>query len=299
MSMLVYPWPGCEALAAELARALPAQLGALRVRQFPDGETYLRLLTPPRDHRVVLACGLEQPDQKCTGIYFAATTARELGARDVGLVAPYLAYMRQDARFHPGEAVASRAFAQRLSATVDWLATLDPHLHRHAALGEIYSIPTAVASATAAIARWIGAHVAAPVVIGPDAESRQWAERIAAGAGCEFRVLDKHRAGDHDVTITLPDLAGLESCTPVLVDDIISTGRTLATAASLLRAHGLRAPVCVGVHALFSAGAEAAFAAAGVERIVTCNSVIHPSNAIDILPDITRAAREAAGPDAA
>lgn len=292
MTALVYAWPGNEALAAALAQALSAESGAIDVRRFPDGETYVRLLTPPAGRRVIIACGLDQPDGKITGLYFAARTARELGARDVGLVAPYLAYMRQDARFHDGEAIASRLFAHWLSGAVDWLATLDPHLHRHATLDEIYAIPSALATSTGAIARWISANVAHPVVVGPDSESEQWAQRIAADARCPYLVLRKERRGDRDVRIALPDLAAAQGRTPVLVDDIVSTGHTLATAAKLLRQAGTPAAICIGVHALFCPGAQEALAAAGVERVVTCNSIVHATNAIDIRPELARAARD-------
>jgi ribose-phosphate pyrophosphokinase len=80
-------------------------------------------------------------------LLFAADTARDLGARRIGLVAPYLAYMRQDIRFHAGEAVTSRTFAAILSRHLDWLVTVDPHLHRYHELSEIYRIPTQVVHA--------------------------------------------------------------------------------------------------------------------------------------------------------
>ncbi|HSE12205.1 MAG TPA: ribose-phosphate diphosphokinase [Rudaea sp.] len=292
MTPLVYAWPGHEALAAALASAMPAETGRLTLRRFPDGETYVRLLSAPEQRHVVFACGLEHPDEKCTSLYFAASTARELGALSVGLVSPYLAYMRQDARFNDGEAVASRVFAHWLSATVDWLVTLDPHLHRHAALSEIYTIPTAVASSTAAISRWIGANVHAPLVIGPDAESAQWVSAVAAGAGCPYLVLQKTRHGDRDVDIALPAIApAWRERTPVLVDDIISTARTLAAAVARLRAANMPAPVCVGVHALFCGDALQVLQTAGAGQVATCNSIAHPTNAIDVLPEIARAAR--------
>ena len=292
MRPLVYAWPGNEALAAVLADTLSAEIGQWTLRRFPDGETYVRLKSPPADRHVVLACSLEQPDDKCIGLYFAASTARELGARSVGLVAPYLAYMRQDARFNAGEAVASRMFGGWLSGTVGWLATLDPHLHRHASLSEVYSVPTAVASSTAAIACWIAANVSDPLVVGPDAESEQWVSAVAAAAACPYAVLQKTRHGDADVDIEMPAIADAwRKRTPVLVDDIISTARTLAAAVTLLRTAGMPAPVCIGVHALFCGDALQALQAAGARQIVTCNSIAHATNAIDVRPDIARAAQ--------
>src|SRR3546814_2878173 len=78
-----------------------------------------------------VVCTLARPDDQFLQLLFAARLLRESGARSVQLVAPYLAYMRQDRRFHDGEALTSRQFAQLLSAEFDGLVTVDPHLHRY------------------------------------------------------------------------------------------------------------------------------------------------------------------------
>ena len=114
---------------------------------------------------------------------------RENGARSIGLAAPYLAYMRQDTEFRPGEVVTSRHFAQLISEQFDWLVTIDPHLHRYPTLEAIYTIPAVAATATDAIADWISQNVNDPIVVGPDEESRQWVDRIATLAGARSIVL--------------------------------------------------------------------------------------------------------------
>lgn len=292
MRPLLYALPGCEALAAALAGELAGDLGELEVRRFPDAEHYVRLLTAPAGRPVVFVCGLDRPDEKIMPLYFAACAARELGAARVGLVAPYLGYMRQDAVFKPGESVTSAHFARWLSQFLDWLVTVDPHLHRHDSLDRIYSVPTIAATAAPAIARWLSANVRDPLVVGPDAESVQWVRAIARDIGCPFVVAEKERRGDRDVTVTLPDVERWHGCTPVLVDDIVSTARTMIDAVARLRASGMSArPLCIGVHALFVGNAHAELAAAGVDRIVTCNTVTHASNAIDVLPQIAEAAQ--------
>jgi len=93
--------PSNEALARRLAQELRFDLGMIETRHFPDGESYLRITTDIAARPVALVCTLAQPDEKFLPLIFAAATARELGAPHVGLVAPYLAYMRQDRRFHP------------------------------------------------------------------------------------------------------------------------------------------------------------------------------------------------------
>jgi ribose-phosphate pyrophosphokinase len=279
---LVFALPGNEAFAALLAGHLAADSGALEVRRFPDGESYVRLDTEVTGRDVVFVCGLHEPDPQFLPLIFAARVAKDLGAARVGLVAPYLAYMRQDVRFKPGEAITSIYFADMLSHCFAWLVTVDPHLHRWKALGEIYSLDARVVAAAPVVGEWIKGNVANPVLIGPDSESSQWVTAVAGLAGAPFVVLDKTRHGDRDVTIEVNDDAILRNRTPVLVDDIISTAHTMMAVVCQLRERGLPAPVCIGVHGVFAPDSYLALSAAGAARIVTTNTIPHQSNQIDL-----------------
>lgn len=282
MTPLLLPLPGNEALAEALAERSAGSTGRLEVRAFPDEETYLRIEARCEGQSVALVCSLDRPDRKLLPLLFAADTARELGARRVGLVAPYLAYLRQDRRFRDGEAVTSRIFAALLSSRLDWLVTLDPHLHRFRSLDELYTIPTRVAHAAPALASWIAANVARPLLVGPDAESEQWVADVAQRTGAPHVVATKLRRGDRDVEISLPDLARQRGRTPVVLDDIVSSARTLVQTVRQLVAAGLPAPVCVAVHGIFAGDAERALEQAGAARIVTTRSVPHATSAIEI-----------------
>lgn len=289
MTALLFALPGAEELAGRLAARIAAERGAAEVRRFPDGEVYVRLDSEMAGRRVVLAAALERPDDKVLPLMMAAAAARDLGARQVLLVAPYLPYMRQDRRFRPGEAVTSTYFAQFLSERVDGLVTVDPHLHRRSDLSEIYSVPSVVVHAAAAVSQWITEEVERPVLVGPDEESAQWVGAVAAAAGAPHTVLRKQRRGDRDVAVSVPDVERWAGHTPVLVDDIISTARTMtATVGHLLRA-GMAAPVCVGVHAIFADAAFEELLSAGASRVVTCNTIAHPTNAIDVTPLLAEA----------
>lgn len=290
---------GAEALAAAQASARAAVLadalggsGALAlVHTFPDGESLVTVPTEVAGRDVVLLAELHRPDARLLPLLCAADTLREYGARSVKLAAPYLPYMRQDTRFAPGQAVSSRTFAALLCSRFDFIATVDPHLHRYAALGEVYTVPTAAVAAAPAIARWIGQEVASPLLIGPDEESSQWVRAIAQAAGAPFEVLAKIRRGDREVQVSAlgGHWQGGALPTPVLADDIISSARTMIEAVRQVRAAGLPAPVCIGVHAVFADGAYEALQQAGAGRVVSCNTIAHASNAIDVLPDLARA----------
>jgi ribose-phosphate pyrophosphokinase len=293
MRSLLLAYPGNEALGESVSRALNADTVAFAMRRFPDGETYLRIDSEVRDRTVAILCSLHEPDERLLPLVFLSDTLRELGARAVGLIAPYLAYMRQDRRFEAGEAVTSASFARLLSKQFDWLITVDPHLHRRSALGEIYSTPTEVVHAAPALAEWIRVHVTAPLVAGPDSESDQWVRAVAEAVPCPYVVLQKTRRGDRDVTVSpIPTSHSRTDRTPVLIDDIISSARTMIEAVRQWRAAGATAPVCIGVHAVFAGGAFTELIGAGAARVVTCNTIPHASNAIDLSPLIAAAARD-------
>lgn len=281
MKTVLSPLPGNESLAQSIADSLGVETAAMEVRRFPDGESYVRYASDLEGQRVILVCTLDRPDEKYLPLVFGAATARDLGATEVGLVAPYLAYMRQDRRFQPGEAITSTYFARTLNYWFDWLVTVDPHLHRRGSLSEIYSIPAAALHAAPAISSWIKDTIKKPVLIGPDSESEQWVAAVADDIGAPFVVLEKTRHGDREVEVSVPQVERWRGHTLVLVDDIISTARTMIETVGHLKVAGLAPPVCIGVHAVFADDAyEALHAEAG--QIATCNTIPHASNAIDL-----------------
>lgn len=259
-------------------------------RHFPDGESYLRLTDGAPAEHVAVVASLHPPNTTTMDALLAAETARDLGAETVGLIAPYLAYLRQDDRFEAGEAVTSRYVADLLSERFDWLLTIDPHLHRWESLEAIYSLPTWGVSSASAVAEWIRTTVDQPVLIGPDAESEQWIRPTAEALDVPRAVLSKERTGDRTVTIEVGDLpAERDACTPIILDDIISSGGTMIEAVKRLREHGFESPICVGIHGLFADEAYADLLDAGAREVVTTDTVAHRSNAIDV----TRPAAEA------
>lgn len=286
---LLFAFPGHRTIAASLGEASGLRPGEMTLREFPDRESYVRVLSACEGRPAVLLCALDRPDDKLLPLYFLARTLRELGASSVVLVAPYLAYMRQDRRFKSGEAVTSRYFADWVSDFVDGLITVDPHLHRIRDLNEIYAVSSRVVHAADALAAWIGREIERPVLIGPDSESRQWVSDVASRAGAPFTVLEKTRRGDRDVEVSVPELDRWLDHTPVLVDDIISTGRTMIETLGHLKRLGLPPAVCIGVHAVFAGNAYEDLKAAGAARIVTCNTIPHESNAIDLAPHLAEA----------
>jgi ribose-phosphate pyrophosphokinase len=149
-------------------------------------------------------------------------------------------------------------------------------------LDEIYTIPSKVLHAADPVAQWIKNNIKNPLLVGPDEESGQWVSDIAVKAGAPFIVLSKIRRGDRDVEVSVPEVDKYKDHTPVLVDDIISTARTMIETVKHLNKAGLKKTVCIGIHAAFVDNAYKDLKDSNVENIVTCNTIPHKSNAIDI-----------------
>lgn len=273
-------------LGERLANALGAEQLDYQLRQFPDGESYFRLQGDVKDKHVVVLADLGQPNDKTLVLLFIADALKDLGAKSVGLVSPYLPYMRQDIRFHDGEAITSRTFAKLISSEFSWLVAVDPHLHRYKSLDEIYSIPSTVVAAAPAVAAWIKTTISNPVLIGPDSESEQWVNEVAAFESLPTLILSKIRHGDSDVEVSRPELEGYEHFTPVVIDDIASTAQTLIAAVKHLHELGTIDPTCIVVHAVFAGEAYQDLLNAGVSQVATCNTLMHQSNQIDLLDEL-------------
>jgi ribose-phosphate pyrophosphokinase len=268
---------------AALRLAKAAGLAPYRVEshRFPDGEIQLTLPSH-LPARVVLLRSLHQPGDKLTELLLAAPTARQLGAQHLSLVAPYLAYMRQDMAFAPGQAISQRIVGAWLATLFDAVITVDPHLHRVTTLAEAVPARRAITlSAAPLLGEWIEQHRPGAFLLGPDSESAQWLTQAAAAHGLPHAVCNKVRHGDHAVTITLPP-CDLRGQAVVLLDDVASSGNTLATAATLVLAAGAASVDVAVTHALLAVDALQRIHAAGVGAFWSTDSIAHPSNVVGL-----------------
>lgn len=285
----LYAMPGNEAFAELLSLHTDYQRRQLLLHHFPDGETLVQMASPAPGGDAIIVCTLDHPDTKVLPLMMAAATARELGAARVGLVAPYLAYMRQDMRFHPGEAISAKIFGDWLGRTFDWLVTVDPHLHRYATLAEVYPRVAHVVHAASQLAVWIDAHVTLPLIIGPDSESAQWVTAVSNLLCAPSVVARKERHGDRDVEVFLPQIDNWRDHTPVLLDDIVASGSTMVQTLRSLHGRTSRPPVCVALHGLFAEDSLENLLAEGAGLVVTSNSVINAASQIDISKPVAEA----------
>lgn len=268
-----------SAPVTRLAEAGGWPVAIVQRHRFPDGELRLRLPEPlPR--RVVVYRSLHRPNEKLVELLLVARHARQAGVGHLTLVAPYLGYMRQDMAFQPGEVVSQRIVGAWLADLFDAVITVDPHLHRVATLAE--AVPVAqpvVLSGAPALADWIARQRPGALLLGPDEESAQWVAQAARRHGNDSAVCRKVRHGDRSVRIELPDRAWAGRQV-VILDDVASTGHTVAQAARLLREAGAASVDVAVTHALFAGDALDVLHAAGVGAVWSTDCIAHPSNVV-------------------
>ena len=279
-------------LAGRLSVAMDCKAHLIERHRFPDGETRLRL-PPALPAHVVLLRGLQQPNAKLVELMLAAAAARELGAAHLTLVSPYLAYMRQDMAFTPGEVVSQRHLGRALASWFDVVVTVDPHLHRVATMDEVVPGRRGVAlTAAPLLGAWVARQVPGALLLGPDEEAAQWVRRAAEGNGLDHAVCRKQRHGDHDVEVALPAVP-VQGRAVVLFDDVASTGRTLVMAARGALAAGAASVDVAVTHGLFVGDAMSALREAGVRHVWSSDCVPHESNAVSVVPLLSAALLEA------
>ncbi|MCL6250284.1 ribose-phosphate diphosphokinase [Altererythrobacter sp. KTW20L] len=274
MAAIVHYFDECATPALRLAEALGATAGAIEVHRFPDGESRVRVA--PSASAAILYRSLDNPNARLVEVLLAASALRDNGAGQVILVAPYLGYMRQDIAFRPGEAVSQRVIGALLADHFDGVLTVDPHLHRIASLGEVMpGIPAVAISACPLLAQSLTG-VANPVLVGPDSESRQWVSALADAAGLQFLIGEKQRHGDRAVSIRFDGIEQFAGRNFVLVDDLISSGETLAQAARHLHGAGAATVDAMATHCLAGPDDLARLRAAGIASVRATDTVAGP-----------------------
>jgi ribose-phosphate pyrophosphokinase len=277
--MIILAFPDYLSQGQRLADCLDVKLTKIILHHFPDSESFVRL-PPVLPEHIILCRSLNQPNDKLIELLLCAKTARELGAKRLTLVAPYLSYMRQDFANQPGVAVSQRIIGNLLAGLFDDVITVDPHLHRISSLDQAIPIKNAISlSAADEIGRFLKRKLGDALLLGPDSESEQWVGHIAKVTGFDYVIAHKDRIGDKQVEITLPEHV-YHKQPVVIIDDMASTGRTIGKTATLLQAKGCKDIHAAITHPLFCEDAEAYIRQSGVKSIWSTDSIDHPTSCI-------------------
>jgi len=274
-----------------LAKELGLEYYEVAIHHFPDGESKVTL--PNRlDNEIIFCRSLDHPNDKLIELFLASEVARQQGVKHITLVAPYLCYMRQDIAFNPGEAISQKIIGQWLGQLFERVITVDPHLHRIDNLNQaIPNAETISLSAANLMSEFLANRPNPPMLLGPDSESEQWVMKIAEHTGLEWEIAGKQRHGDRNVEIMLPEI-DFKDRLIVIVDDVASTGRTIAQTAKALHQRGAQTVNCLVTHPLFADDTEQVLTNACINHIWSTDSIVHHSNVIQLAPLLAKAIKQ-------
>ena len=268
MNAVIVPGDAHPALARDIAQQAGVALAEVSVAAFADGETRVRLASPVRGSHAYIVQPTSAPtNERLVTLALLADAARAEGAARVTALIPYFGYARQDVR-RPGEARSAQLAARLLGAAgIDDAIVLELH---SPALESAFPMPVAQLRADDLLLPVIKRR--SFTLVSPDAGGVKRAQRYALALGAPLAVVTKERTGT-DVATPLQVLGEVRGQDCLIVDDMASTGRTLAGAARALAAAGARQVHAAFVHAVMAPGALERMREAGVRSIVTTDSV--------------------------
>ena len=279
-------------LGREIARQAGVPLVPVSISAFADGETRVRIEADVAGADLYIVQPTCAPaNERLVTLALIADAARGADAARITALMPYFGYARQDVRKHSGEPRSARLAARILAAAgVDRAVVLELH---SGALESAFDVPLVHLQADELMLAAVrDRHFA---IVSPDAGGLKRAQRYASALGAPLAVVTKTRPAA-DVAAPLQVLGEVRGLACLIVDDMASTGRTIAGAAQALLAAGAREVHALFIHAVMAPGALERICAAGVRGIVTTDSVPAAPDAriqvVSIAPLFVRALRD-------
>ena len=271
--MIIVPGPSSTNLGRKMAEILEAKLVSVAFKKFPDGESYLRFEEEVAGEEVVVVQSTGPPqDTSLIQLLILIDAAKDLGAKRVTAVVPYLAYARQDKRFLPGEAISIQTVGKLLKAAgVDELLTVNVHEEK---VLKNFGFPAESVSAMSLLAEYFKSKgFQGAFSLAPDRGAVQLAVEAAEVLGGEYGWLEKKRdlyTGEAKTEEKTLNVSGKDV---IIFDDIISTGGTVANAVKILKKQGARRVFAACAHPLMIGNAKEKILQSGAEGIVGTDSV--------------------------
>ncbi len=272
--MLICSGSASEILAQKIYRRVKGSKWLeIEKKKFPDGETYVKVEGEVKDEKVALVQSMyHQPNNYLMEFLIIADTLLDLGAQEIIGVIPYFAYARQDTRFTPGEAVTFDIVKKLISERVNKLIVVDIHQHRRRGIEKEFPVPTVNLTAASLFADYVRDKLVNPVVIGPDEESEQWVSVAAEKLGAEKFIFRKQRLTSEEVQIETGEL-NLKGRDTLIVDDIISTGGTMAKTVEALKSFGAKRVISACTHPVLAGKALAKIYKAGADEVLGTDTI--------------------------
>lgn len=271
--MIVFYGPYSSKLGEKVAKQLNAESVEVEHKIFPDGESYIRVPIDVKEEEVLLIQSTyPNQDKRIIELLLMIDTLKDLGVKKLKVIVPYMAYARQDARFREGEAISIRTILRLIEAAgADEFFTVDIHKERSL---DVLKIRAKNIMAVSAIAEFLkNMDLKSPFILSPDKGGLERAKLLGEKLRLEFGYFEKIRDRISGAITMKGEEIEFNGRDVVIIDDVISTGGTIATACKIAKKKGARKVIAVCTHALLIDNAVEKIRLAGVDDIIATDTI--------------------------
>jgi len=280
--MYVVGGTASKTVAEDLSKELHTPLAKTISKRFPDDELYIRILDDISGEDVIIV-QTTYPDSNIVELFLLQNAVKEAGANKVTVIIPYLGYGRQDKKFETGEPISARAIAEHISLHADKAITVDPHKQH---ILDFFTVPAFSCSAVPELAKYFKKKDI-DMVLAPDKGALDRARQASNIIGCNFDYIEKTRIDDATVEIKPKNLQA-NNKKVALIDDIISTGGTMAKSIKELKKQGAKKILVSCTHGLFAGEAIKKIISAGCNEIISTDTIRSEFSKVKIAPCISQ-----------
>src|SRR5690606_8491526 len=264
------------ALAQSVAETLGTPLGDTTIRNFSDGEIFVRINDNVRGRDTFILQSTPPPAENIMELLLLIDAAKRASAARITAVIPYFGYARQDRKDQPRVAIGAKLFANMVTtAGADRVLSIDFHQHQ---LQGFFDIPVDHLYAAPVITKYFREKkLHRPVVVAPDVGAAKMARGFAKRErlNATIAIIDKRRP-TANVSEVMDVIGEVEGRDCLLADDLIDTAGTMSESVKALKARGARDVYCCASHAIFSGSAVERLANSEVKEVVVTNTVPLP-----------------------
>ena len=270
-----------EKIAKDLCKKLQASYVKKTTKRFPDEELYIQILDNISKEHVIIV-QTTYPDQKIIELFLLQDAVKEAGAKKITVVIPYFGYARQDTKFKNGEPISAKAMAKLISLNADKTITVDPHKEH---ILDFFTIPAYSCSAIPEIAKYLNKKEKIDMILAPDKGALEKAKQAAKIINCDFDYMEKTRINGTTIKIKPKKLKAKDK-NVAIIDDIISTGGTMAKSIKELKKYGAKSVFVACTHGLFAGDAVKKLTSAGCKEIIATDTIYSDFSKVEIAGSI-------------
>lgn len=280
---VVIAGPSSVGLATNISKAMGLSMICPELRVFSDGESKIRIKEKLKNKICIIVQSAFPPqvDRHILQTLMLLKKCVDDSAKNIIVVVPYMAYARQDSAFLEGEVVTTELLANMFEIFgARNMVTVDIHSLRALSYFEerMNSINVSAIPLLADYAKSkLGMNMKNSITVSPDEggfrRAKSFALLLNNNIICMKKTRDRSTGEikvDHLSALKRDRIRGLDIA---LIDDIVSTGSTIIKAAEILKSGGCRGITVMCSHALMTEESTKQIKAAGVDKIVTTNSV--------------------------